>query len=167
MDELQMRRRLRGLAVDRPPAQDLWPGIEDRLTLRRGRAPRRAPLWALAAIVVLAVAVFWQGLGRDDELEQGPSAGVAVADALMAEDAADTLITAWTETLALERGYDAEPWSGRAGAAERVAALRELDASLVQLASALLLEPESQLLRRLLHQTLQQRITLARDALVA
>lgn len=175
MDELELRRRLRGLATDQPPERDLWPGIERRLPARasttlRSRSFRRVPSWALAAAVLLAVVMLWAGLTLQDrappQLAWQPANEVSLEQS--SEDVVDTLLVAWSELLAIEGGYPAvqrRAWD--IAAAERSAALRELDASLVQLASALLLDPESQLLRRLLHQTLQQRIALGRDALVA
>lgn len=163
VDELELRRRLRGLAVDQPPEDDLWPGIESRLAPRSRRRQRR--LWSLAAAVMLSLGLLWSlqtiAPERNVDLPRAHMVGP--------EDAADTLLTAWSQVLTIEReqaqvrpgDYDV------AGIDERMAAVRELDASLAQLASALLLEPESQLLRRLMHQTLQQRIALSRAPLTA
>jgi len=58
MDELELRRQLRGLAREREPGRDLWAGIATRLPARR--SPPRWP-WAglaLAASVALLALLF-------------------------------------------------------------------------------------------------------------
>ena len=150
--------------------------------------PSRAPWlrWsAVAAGTVLALGlVLLQAghLARDaapiesrDIVRTGADTGVArdaVAVSTLpgtAGDSATVLLDAWTQVLASEREGGSQ-WAQQLalpGGAERIAARRELDASLTQLAAALRLAPESQLLRRLMHQTLQQRASLALTALQA
>ncbi len=94
----QLRRVLARAArlVDAPPAEDLWPGIADRIheeparagapaTARSRALPRRAltigvPQLAAAAVllVVLSSGVAWQ-LGRDSLSATGPDETTAVA----------------------------------------------------------------------------------------
>lgn len=166
-DDFELRRRLGALAGDRLPVGDLWPGIEARLAPRRSR--RTVPAWsyALAAGVMLAIGI--AVLPRLDTSSQAhESAAVEAADA-RAADPADGLLAAYAQVLAAEQTEGAElaHRMSAAGSAERLAAARELDASLAQLAAALRVEPGSQLLRRLMHQTLQQRAALTLEALGA
>lgn len=169
VDDFGLRRELRGLRVDRSPGRDLWPEIRVRLPARRaarsGAATRRWGV-ALAACAVLAVAAL-----VSVRMTTGPDAEPiavqtdAAAGSAHQLDAADTLLTAYSELLALEGAtFDRLPQRvALPGVAERMAAARELDASLAGLANALRVEPESQLLRRLMHQTLQQRLALTFD----
>lgn len=153
--------------------------------------PRRAPWlrWsAVAAGTVLALGlVLLQGghpardaaPGGRPDVAQAPASGDAASgptDAVAAStlpgmpgDPATVLLDAWTQVLASERDAGSQ-WPRQLslpGGAERIAARRELDASLTELAAALRISPESQLLRRLMHQTLQQRAALALTALQA
>lgn len=156
---------------------------------------RRRPVlrWsALAAATVLALGLVLLQAGRlapdeasgsmpavvqtgaDPGNESGDGSGNGgTADGTAAPgrdgDAATVLLEAWTQVLASERDV-APQWAHQLslpGGAERIAARRELDASLTELAAALRISPESQLLRRLMHQTLQQRAALALTALQA
>ncbi len=169
MDELELRRRLQGLAAEQPPQRELWPGIESRLRPRSSGRTRSRP-WAIAAGMLLTTGLLWLSLSTvPGDGDETPRPAVAATAPAAAEDAADTLLVAWSELLEIERQHRGEWRSGPGtnGTVERWAAVREIDTSLIELASALLLEPESQLLRRLMHQTLQQRIALSRDALKA
>ncbi|MFB9067929.1 hypothetical protein [Pseudofulvimonas gallinarii] len=169
--DLDLRRRLRGLAEDRPLPVDLWPAIEARLPATAPASPvRPAWTWAAAAALVMAVAAAWLlplRNGPDPALQ--PLVQAEPARSLHADDA-DTLLRAYDEILAFEAGLPALHWQhqlGRPGGRERLAARRELDASLRELAAALRIEPGSQLLRRLMHQTLGQRVAISRDAWTA
>lgn len=165
-DDLQLRRQLRALAQDRPPRRELWPQIAAALPPRRRHAAWRRPgpaLWALAAGMVVALGLLLVPVPVAE-----PPLGPASADTA-APDSADVLLAAYDQVLAAERDWrDQRPLPPTApGALERIAAARELDASLAQLAAALRIEPESQLLRRLMHQTLQQRTALTHDTFAA
>jgi hypothetical protein len=172
-DDLQLRRQLRALAQDRPPQRDLWPQIAAALPPPRPRKAWRRPgpaLWALAAGMVVAVGLMLVPAPVADPEPVGVVAAPAAPDTPdVAPDSAGVLLAAYDEVLAAERDWRGAPGSPLAapGAQERVAAARELDASLAQLAAALRLEPQSQLLRRLMHQTLQQRTALTQDSFAA
>lgn len=173
-NDLDLRRRLRGLAGGRPPPVDLWPALAARLPARRSSSGRRPPWpWALAAALVMALATVWLLPGSQEPVVG--SAGVVhenpmPAAAPVAVDEADILLAAYSQILVFEAEQAPQQWQwqlARPGARERMAASRELDASLRELAAALRIEPQSQLLRRLLHQTLSQRIALSRDVWTA
>jgi hypothetical protein len=172
-DDLRLRRQLRALAQDRPPQRDLWPQIAAALPPRRPRASWRRPgpaLWALAAGMVVAIGLALVPLPVADPDQLPTVAAMAAADrADDAPDSVDVLLSAYDQVLAAERDWrDRRPLPlATPGAQERVAAARELDASLATLAAALRLEPQSQLLRRLMHQTLQQRTALIQDSFAA
>lgn len=157
-DDIVFKPRLAQLAVERRPAADLWPGIAARLSPQRPANPasRRWPwVWGIAASTLLA-------LGLVLVLVERPASPL-VADRREGQDPTLVLIDAYVDVLELSRSEGMQTWlAGRPGAAERLAAARELDASMAGLAAALRIEPESQLIRRLLHQTLQQRIALMR-----
>jgi len=157
-DDMVLRRRLAQLAVERSPAGDLWPGIATRLSppRRANPASRRRPwIWGIAASTLLALGLVLMLTGRP--------APPPAADRREGEDPTLVVIDAYVDVLELARSEGMQAWlADRPGAAERLAAARELDASMAGLAAALRIEPESQLIRRLLHQTLQQRIALMR-----
>ena len=167
----ELRRRLRGLAVERPLSVDLWPAIAAKLpTVSTASPPRPFRPWALAAVLVMAVAAawlvpigLWPAPGQPTLVQVSPEPTATVDDA-------ETLLHAYEQILAFEAGLPAQQWQRRLaqpGARERLAASRELDASLRDLAAALRIEPRSQLLLRLLHQTLGQRIAISRDVWLA
>jgi hypothetical protein len=173
-ENLALRRQLRDLAQDRPPPRDLWPQIAAALPQRRQRSGWRRPrpaLWAMAAGLVVALGLVLVPAPVSDPLPVTASAGVASPGVLLDAqgDSADVLLTAYDQVLSAERDWRGLDRATLAvpGARERVAAARELDASLAQLAAALRIAPESQLLRRLMHQTLQQRTALTHDSFAA
>ena len=164
LDDFALRRELRALRTDRPTGRDLWPDIASRLDERTANGSPGLLHWsnALVACAVLAVAaaVVFRAV-RPDVADVPAQTGIVAADT-SGVDSADTLLVAYSQILALENAglpNDDSRWVAP-GQVERVAAARELDASLVGLAKALRVEPESQLLRRLMHQTLQQRLAL-------
>lgn len=178
-DEMELRRALRALKQDQAPARDLWTGIESRLQPRVATHPRRrqwprAGWQALAAAVVLAFGLaLVPGLihRNDGDSTLAGSASSSSGDTgTAAQDTVTVLLTAYDEVLAAEQA-EGTAWAGQLiaqpGGADRIAAQRELDASLAQLAAALRLAPESQLLRRLMHQTLQRRAAITLTALPA
>lgn len=176
-DDFDLRRALRALKQDRAPVNDLWPAIEARIgglavhpPGRIGRRQdKRFARWAaaLAAGVVLVVGLI---VAPDMNRSQDDATGSGLmADHDLKADAAQTLVEAYANVLAAERDRGAQ-WASQLtvpGGADRMAAALELDASLTELAAALRIEPQSQLLRRLMHQTLQQRAALTLDALDA
>lgn len=169
--DFELRRRLRALSGERPMSSDLWPAIQARLPPRAAPPARRRQPWPWALAAGLAMAVLaWQLPVR-----QAPPPVMAVADDPMAWIDAGTadveaLLAAYDQILAFEATRAPDQWQrrlARPGEPERLAAGFELDISLRDLAAALRVEPRSQLLRRLLHQTLHQRLTLSRDAWTA
>lgn len=178
-NDLELRRRLRRLAEPREPARDLWPGIAAALP---GAGTQRGPLrypaatfarsaprpqrwaWATAAVVVLGLGLLLAPRLADPP--PAPDTLAATAPMAAPEDAVGTLLEAYHLVLVSEReGRLDDPGQLTApGAVERIAAAREIDVSLARMAAALRLQPDSQLLRRLMHQTLQQRADLARAA---
>jgi hypothetical protein len=176
-DDDRLQHRLRTLATDREPPTDLWPAIADSLAPRVTAAPPsppsrpivRARRWrwlgpSIAAALVLASLQAW--FGRSELTPMGDQPGQATAPATAAAtepDSTRVLIDAYAGVLELARGSDMGIWlAAQPGGPERMAAARELDASMAGLAAALRYEPDSQLIRRLMHQTLQQRIALMR-----
>lgn len=170
-DDLPLRRDLRALRVDSAPTADLWPGIEARIRLASASAHRSQPrvrvawLGAIAAGLLVAL-----GLLTIPNLQM-PRQHIPVVTSVPtpAMDSADTVLTAYTEVLAAEQAQGAQ-WQRQLtlpGGPDRIAAARELDVSLAKMAAALRVDPQSQLLRRLMHQTLQQRAALTLDALDA
>lgn len=167
--DLRLRQALAGLPARREPGRDLWPAIAARLPARGGAAAlaparrrgwMRAPWLALAA--GLAVLLLVPAVLRPPAPPL-PAGGMPLA----ALDPAPALLQAYGEVLASEAtGAHGGVLLG-AGDGARRAAARELDQATAVLAAALRNEPESQLLRRLLHQTLQQRAALARQSLDA
>lgn len=171
-DDFALRHALKALRQDRPPINDLWSGIEARLSILPAgrREPARRAIqhrwWtgALAACVLLAA-----GLIVAPSLNRAPGDRPWLVETRDDDDSVHTLLAAYTDILAAEQALGTR-WADQLavpGGADRIAATRELDASLTQLAAALRLEPQSQLLRRLMHQTLQQRAALTLDALDA
>ena len=170
LDDLSLRRDLRALRVDSAPAGNLWPGIEARIAAsdshsRQRRGKRVAWLGTIAAAVLVAL-----GITTAPWLHTPPTTGEAdVIDVAASPDSADTVLTAYAQLLAAEQAQGAQ-WQRRLalpGGRDRMAAARELDVSLANMAAALRIDPRSQLLRRLMHQTLQQRAALTLDALAA
>lgn len=170
-DDMALRARLASLARERQPARDLWPsiaaGLEARATLPAAARipparPRRTPMrWfgaGLAACVAAALIVVMAAPWSHPPAPTPLNPPVATS-----ADSSLVLINAYADVLDLARHNELDTWLvGQPGGRERMAAARELDTSMAGLAAALRLEPESQLLRRLLHQTLQQRIALMR-----
>lgn len=169
-DDTLLQQRLRALAGDRQPPGDLWPDIAAALPARAtAPPPQRPPMapapggawrwWsgaALAAGIALALLLL-----RMWPVHPDPAA--VLVDTMPKADPAQALIDAYAGVLDLARSADMEAWLlSRPGGGERMAAARELDASMAGLAAALRVEPESQLLRRLMHRTLQQRIGMMR-----
>jgi hypothetical protein len=167
-DDLQLRRQLRALAQDRPPRRDLWPAIAAALPAQRRSARWRRPGPALSALAAGTVLALGLALVPLPVADRAPPSNLDTP-AAPAPDSAQVLLTAYDQVLAAERDWRRQqpPPATAPGALERIAAARELDASLAQLAAALRIEPQSQLLRRLMHQTLQQRTALTRDSFAA
>lgn len=169
IDDLSLRRDLRGLRVDIRPTANLWPGIEGRIIAARHqhRGRRRTRLaWLGSMAAGLFVVLGLIGLpGLDRPSTVSPDGGDAITEVTPA-DAADTVLDAYAHILATEQTQAAQRQHrlSRPGGRDRQAAARELDVSLANMAAALRLDPHSQLLRRLMHQTLQQRAALALDA---
>lgn len=168
-DDFPLRRDLRALRVDSAPTGDLWPGIQARIALatahrRRSRRVSVAWLGTIAAAVIAALGMTVLMPTHD------PMTGDAtVATVASATDGADTVLAAYDQLLVAEQSQAAQ-WQRRLslpGGRDRLAAARELDVSLANMAAALRIDPHSQLLRRLMHQTLQQRAALTLDALTA
>ena len=171
--DFELRHALKGLRQDRAPINDVWPGIEARVSALpvrgHGAAGNRTARYgwagALAAGIVLAI-----GLVVAPSLNRTTSHPIPLAGAPnAATDPAETVLAAYADLLTTERTQPVR-WADQLtlpGGADRMAAARELDASLAELAAALRIEPHSQLLRRLMHQTLQQRAALTLDALNA
>lgn len=161
--EPRLEAALASLPRRREPGRDLWPDIAARLPARDQRAPAvtagRRRFRGLALAAGLAAALLVRVL-----LQTDPSGQVPARENVLANDPAQTLIEAYADVLAAETeagSVGLALWEG--GDAARRAAVRELDTVTAALASALRSEPDSQLLRRLLHQTLQQRAALARQ----
>jgi len=173
MDDFSLRRDLRALRVDSVPAGDLWSGIEARI---RATPVRRSPLnsriaWlgGMAAAVMVAL---WLARVPDRPTvpnDATPAVAMGAPPAAAAIDPAETVLAAYTQILAAEQAQGAQ-WQRQLtlpGGPDRIAAARELDVSLANMAAALRVDPHSQLLRRLMHHTLQQRAALTLDALDA
>src|SRR5690606_29691752 len=96
-EDFRLRRELRTLRTDRPPARDLWPDIRSRLAARpsRSRAPFRRWSGALAAGVLLALvaAVSFRITGDGDAPPVPAHAGADGIDAGRPDDAAETLLS--------------------------------------------------------------------------
>ncbi|MBX3725849.1 MAG: hypothetical protein KF823_08025 [Xanthomonadales bacterium] len=158
-----LQRALESLPRRREPGRDLWPDIAGRLPPRdlpaSPAATRRRGVWKLALAAGLAAALLVRVL-----LQTHPFTPTPDPQAFLANDPAQALIEAYADVLAAETeagSVGVALWEG--GDATRRAAVRELDTVTAALAAALRSEPDSQLLRRLLHQTLQQRAALARQ----
>lgn len=162
----RLREALAALPDRREPGRDLWPALAARLPARAAPAPRpvrarrRRPAWLFAAAAGLAVVLLVPAL-----LQPPPPTAQSVG---AADDPALLLLDAYAAVLAAESGASGtDAVLLPAGDAEIRGAARELDQATASLAAALRSEPDSQLLRRLLHQTLQQRAALARQAIDA
>ncbi|MDZ3823438.1 MAG: hypothetical protein U0S76_07525 [Pseudoxanthomonas sp.] len=162
----RLREALAALPERREPARDLWPDIAARLPARAAPASRPMPArmrrwpWLFAAAASLAVVLLVPALLRPP-VPTGQSAAMADDPALLLLDAYATVLAAETAAGASDAVLMPAGHAGIRGA------VRELDQATAALAAALRSEPDSQLLRRLLHQTLQQRAALARQALDA
>ena len=157
-EDLQFR--LRGLRRESMPANDLWPGIAERIsaqpqvathgnvvTMRRRNTARFAP-WALAASLALAVGVAWQLRPAPDDVPASPST------ALIEREAA-----------AMTLEYDAalrELRVADAPASEGNEALRQLDRSAAQIRSAMARDPGAHFLLDRLRSTYEKRLQLTR-----
>ncbi len=165
-DDLPLRRDLRALRTDIASAVDLWPGIEARIRLAPARRSSRGRPIAWLAGVAAAVLVAFGMVMTLDRHDAMPTVAATTDAGAPAADAADTVLSAYALVLAAEQAQGAQ-WQQQLslpGGIDRVAAARELDISLAKMAAALRIDPQSQLLRRLMHQTLQQRAALSLDA---
>lgn len=142
-----LRWQLRAMRRDVPPSPDLWPGIAARLEPARPPVARRAPWYALAASVLLAV-----------------TAGTLVHPRLAAEPDAITR----REVQNLTREYDRALRQMPDAATDRAVApgLAELDRSAREIRHALDRDPDSRLLLEQLRRTYTLRLALSQRAIV-
>lgn len=163
MSEFELRRKLRVLAGEREPAQDLWPGIVARLAPAAQRRERAKWPWAAAAALVLALGAGMFGAARLSTPDAEP---VRVA-------AAQRQQAAWPlrEALAMDAMYAGALEAAAGGRREAAslrhraspdlrAAQREIDAAQDSLERALAQDPESVYLLDLLRQTHERRLEL-------
>lgn len=154
--EAELRMALHGLRQDIAPARDLWPGIAARLSPQSAvasRQPRTWP-WALAASMLLALGLGWQGgLRSVRPVPVGPSQPAAMPTQAEA-------LTLHYEAALREFDVAQVPESWQQG-------LRALDHSAEQVLAALRLQPDSQQLLERLRWIYARRIALSRRALFA
>lgn len=150
MTETDLRWQLRQLPRELPPTRDLWPGIEAGIQ-RPTRAPRR---WlaglALAASLLLAAGLFWNGPGRG---RPAP-----------AEDVTARIVH--NETRAITDEYQAalRQFEGAPVDARMDPSLRELDRSVTQIKRAIAADPDSVFLLQQLRKTYSLRLALTQRA---
>lgn len=164
-NELELRRRLRGLAGEHEPSHDLWPGIAQRLDpqkttdqRQRGRRqPSRWRAWAALAASLLGLAVlggFWP------ERVPGPGTLAPVAGATDDTRGARFLriqaqaMTAEYQAALNEIGSEHLPMPMRAVAAE-------LDRSAMQIREAMGRDPQSRFLLERLRDVYDRRLRLS------
>lgn len=160
MSDFELLRDLRRLAREREPQRDLWPDIRARIdsaapSRRRGR-PLAPWLLALAAVLVLAVLV---AMPRGPMQQAGPTTAGAPADA-------STLLLAEADALTLEYLLALDQLGGHLQPPGLAPVLQELDASAVQIRSAIRDQPEADYLIDQLRRTYAQRLRLTRMAVV-
>ena len=148
-----LRWQLRALRQDLPPQRDLWPGIAERIAAvpQQRAQPARRPRWlapaALAASLLLAVGVVWQGGLLHP--------AVAPADPLILQQAE-----------ALTREYqDALQAMPQARSSSAYApALRDLDRGAARILIALDHDPNARFLLEQLRRTYARRLSLTQRA---
>lgn len=155
--EAELRMALHALRRDIEPEHDLWPGIAARLPLQR-QAPRPRRVWpvALAASMLLALGLAWQGSGPHDVRP------VAVGEQVAAKPLPKEAEAMSTHYQAALRELDV-----RAAPASWQPGLEALDRSADQILAALRQSPESAQLLEQLRQIYTRRLALSRRAIFA
>ncbi len=153
MNEFELRRQLRGLAVDREPAQDLWPDIERRLPARKPQ--RRLPLWSMVAAAVLGIGFATSMLRLPSEPGRTPLAEAPRRPATLSREA---------ELLAIDYRAALSEVAARPLPLALRPAAAELDASVREIRGALREAPESRLLLDQLRRTYELRLRLGQRA---
>ena len=156
IDDAQLRLALRGLRRDVPPARDLWPDLAARLAQTPQRpaattAPRRwAPVFALAASLVLAIGVAWH---------LRPTPVAADDSARLIQREAQAMTREYHAAL-----YELERTAPPPAASPVTPALHELDRSAAQIRTALDRDPDARFLLDRLRSTYARRLALTQRA---
>jgi hypothetical protein len=157
--EAELRMALHTLRRDIEPERDLWPGIAARLSQQRqAPAPRPRRVWpvALAASMLLALGLAWQGSGP--QAVRPVAVGGQPATVPLPKEA-EALSTHYQAALR-ELDVRAAPASWQPG-------LEALDRSAEQILAALRQSPESAQLLEQLRQIYTRRLALSRRAIFA
>lgn len=166
MDEFELRRRLQGLASEREPARDLWPGIAAAMAeAPAARASRRRAPWlpmalaASAALLAIMLLPLPHGPISEPEAERAsmqPGHGPLQHDPLESVVLREAAAMAFEYRLALAQLAPLPP--------ELRPAARELKQSEEALREALRAQPEATWLLAQLRRNYEQRLRLSQLA---
>lgn len=170
VQDFELRRRLRRLAVEREPSSDLWPGIAQRLdhAAASGALPqanRRRPGWptltALAAslLAIAAMTGWWPAAMQ----EPAPVADIPIAAASESPGSRSLRIQAQAMTAEYQAAL-VELDTGQLPLPLQSAAA-ELERSAMQIREAMSRDPQSSFLLERLQDVYAQRLRLAQRGL--
>ncbi|MEO0972550.1 MAG: hypothetical protein AAFX85_05590 [Pseudomonadota bacterium] len=175
MNDEQLDQAIRTLPLERPPARDLWPEIEERLTPRhaagtqpsaRSAGHSAASLWGLAATVLLvATASLTTFVATRAHYADTPALAAGDLTAELTPVAAAVLPVDYTMARGELMAILEASLEGLDGSTRRIVEgnLREIRAALTTIELALAEDPDNPTLQRLLVATSQQELSLLKS----
>lgn len=154
MSEIDLRWRLRQLPREIGPTRDLWPAIQATIERRPvHRSLRSLSAVAIAASVLLAGGLFWNGFGSDTSVTTPDVTAKIVS----------------SESRAITDEYQAalRQFEGAPIAPQLSPSLSALDRSVAQIQSAIVADPHSVFLLQQLRRTYSRRLALTQRAVAS